>query len=680
VVLLIRKQISPSGQARQHDQAGSILGPLSPGQSIIRRRRGDAKVGALRDDTACVTMRERIGFNVRLYKLIPYPNAPRHHLRCIRKVNSRPARPPCACTFTLSTTGPMHSDSPVSRLSMSFTSDAIRFIDALTLRNWLNDGDEIALLDVREPGRFGEGHPFFAIPLPYSRLELGAPHLLPRKSVRIALVDDGAHGTEDADDGFGHASIARRAATRLRELGYGDIAILDGGVEAWREAGYTLFRGVNVPSKTFGELVEHAYGTPRISPAQLQRWRIERGGCPLALIDGRTRDEHRKMAIPGSVCVPNGELAAWIDAFAGAPDTTLVIHCAGRTRSIIGAQTLINLGIRREVFALENGTQGWALAGFALEHGSTRSYADVLSPGPGGLERKDARSRAQALAERFGVRTLDEAAVLEWRDDPRRTTYLLDIRTPEEFARDGLPTATHAPGGQLIQASDQTVAVRRARLLLIDYDGIRAPVVAHWLVQLGFETALVDAATATRWHSLNHAPTSPAISPFPAPLVSNAVVLDLRPSVAHQEGRPAGSHWTIRPRVFETLRQAHADRETPVVLFADRASRDAALLVAGDLRDAGFENVTSAFDGLDAWERAGLPVERFAIVLPREARIDYLFFVHDRHDGNLDAARAYLEWETGLIAQCEPDELSVFRIGHAAVRNDQPEAEARAGK
>jgi rhodanese-related sulfurtransferase len=555
---------------------------------------------------------------------------------------------------------------------MSFAPDAIRFIDAPTLRNWLNDGEELALLDVREAGQFGEGHPFFAIPLPFSRLELDAPGLLPRKSVRIALVDNGAPA---AGDGFAHASVALRAATRLRELGYGDIAILDGGVEAWRAAGYTLFRGVNVPSKTFGELVEHAYDTPRISAAQLQRWRSERGGCPLALIDGRTRGEHRKMAIPGSVCVPNGELAAYVDAFAGAPDTTLVIHCAGRTRSIIGAQTLINLGIRREVFALENGTQGWALAGYTLEHDSTRSYADVLPSNAGDHESKDARNRAQKLAQRFGVSTLDEATALAWRDDSSRTTYLLDVRTPEEFARDGLPAATHAPGGQLIQANDQSVAVRRGRLLLIDYDGIRAPVVAHWLVQLGFETALVGASTAARWSAREPADAQTTLAPLIAPLASNAVILDLRPSAAHEQDRPTGSRWTTRPRVFQTLRHADAHRETPVVLFTDAANHDTALLVARDLHDAGYLDVTGLVDGIDAWEQAGLPVERASSVVPREERIDYLFFVHDRHDGNLDAARAYLEWETGLIAQCEPDELAVFRVGEAAFRHDAVAAE-----
>ena len=48
-------------------------------------------------------------------------------------------------------------------------------ICAATLKSWLSDNSEIALLDVREHGQYGEGHLFFAVPLPYSRFELGLP-------------------------------------------------------------------------------------------------------------------------------------------------------------------------------------------------------------------------------------------------------------------------------------------------------------------------------------------------------------------------------------------------------------------------------------------------------------------------------------------------------------------------
>ena len=62
-------------------------------------------------------------------------------------------------------------------------------IAARTLRQWLRDGIEIALLDVREAGEFGEGHPFFAVPLSHSRLELDVVRLVPRQGTRIVLLD-----------------------------------------------------------------------------------------------------------------------------------------------------------------------------------------------------------------------------------------------------------------------------------------------------------------------------------------------------------------------------------------------------------------------------------------------------------------------------------------------------------
>ncbi len=123
-------------------------------------------------------------------------------------------------------------------------------ISAAALRAALQDGDEIALLDVREEAEFGPEHILLAIHLPLSRLELRAPYLVPRRSTRLVLCDGQGEG------------LAQRAAGILEGYGYRRVAVLEGGVAAWGAAGYSLFSGVNVPSKAFGELVEHGYGTP----------------------------------------------------------------------------------------------------------------------------------------------------------------------------------------------------------------------------------------------------------------------------------------------------------------------------------------------------------------------------------------------------------------------------------
>jgi rhodanese-related sulfurtransferase len=545
---------------------------------------------------------------------------------------------------------------------MTLNRNDVTLVDANTTRAWLNDGAEIALLDVREAGQFGEGHPFFAIPLPYSRLEIDALRLVPRLNTRIVLLDDG------------NVLIAALAARRLAGLGYSNVAILRDGARGWEAAGFTLFKGVNLPSKTFGELIEQAQGTPHISPLEFAE-QIAGGQTP-ALFDGRTLDEHRKMTIPGAISVPNGELPYRIGTLVSNPETPIFIHCAGRTRSIIGAQTLRNLGVPNPVIALENGTQGWALAGLTLEHGSERRYPDVLNE----LAVADARSRAATLAARFNISIIDAHTAQAWLADPHRTTFLLDVRTHEEFAQDGLPFATHAPGGQLVQATDQIIGVRYARVLLIDHDGVRAPVNASWLVQLGYETALIPSLAAPRLHmekpTLSTQPRLPkldsaALLEFetevkPETETGHVHLIDLRSSAAYRREHAANAHWSIRPQLGRTLEAIAASPEETLLLFADDPA--IANIAAIDLREQGFTSIYLAGDGLKTWKDAALSVASTPDLPTDAERIDHLFFVHDRHDGNLDAARQYLEWETGLIAQCAPDELAAFRIDAPALQ------------
>ncbi len=519
-------------------------------------------------------------------------------------------------------------------------------IDAPLLQQWLQDKQEIALFDIREAGQFGEGHLFFAVPLPYSRLEIDVLRLAPRKDVRLVLVDDG-----DA--------LAATAARRLERIGYRHVHVLAGGVKAWAAAGYTLFKGVNLPSKTFGELVEHAYDTPHISAAELDSWR--QSGKKFALLDGRTVEEHRKMTIPGSVSCPNGELAYRIHSLVEDEHTPIVINCAGRTRSILGAQTLRNLNLPNPVLALENGTQGWYLAGLPLEHGSQQRYSDAVAD-----DLTQQRRAAEALRQRFEIAVLTRAQAQAWIDDSQRTTFVFDIRSVEEFIAATLAGAVHAPGGQLIQATDQYLGVRNSRLILLDHEQVRAPVVASWLYQLGFDVAVLEAGIDTDLR-LSTAPTIlPADAIAPADVTelarqrqqNTAVLIDIRSSAAFRQRHVAGAHWSVRAGL-RSLLSGLPGLPQQVALIADSAAL--ATLAAQDVREAGVAQVVWV-NGLSVLREAGFPLTEND-ALPADAdRIDYLFFVHDRHDGNRQAAEQYLAWETALIAQCQHGELSAFRL------------------
>jgi rhodanese-related sulfurtransferase len=523
----------------------------------------------------------------------------------------------------------------------------VRTVDAGTLKELLHATREIALLDVREAGQFGASHLLFATPLPYSRLELSVGALVPRKSTPVVVCDDGVLG------------VSGRAAKRLTALGYTDVSVLDGGTRGWAAAGYGLFAGVNVPSKVFGELVEHACHTPRVTVQELAR--LQAAGADLLVLDGRPFAEYQKMNIPGGICCPNAELPYRAQSMVRSPQTRIVVNCAGRTRSIIGAQTLIDFGISNPVAALENGTQGWVLADLELERGSTRRYPDRIDP----KRVPELQKSARALARRFGVESASADRVQDWLRDPERTTYLCDVRTPEEFAAGAIPGSVHAPGGQLIQATDQWIAVRNARIVLIDGgEAVRAPVVASWLKQLGCDAWVLEGGTksgirgsAPSGQALPDVPRLTAADLREALNAGRCAVFDLGASMSFRKAHVPGSRWSIRPRLAVDAARA---QET-VVLVADEP--DLARLAATELLDAGMKNVKRLDGGLSAWTRAGYATEASPSVPADADCIDHLFFVHDRHAGNREAMRQYLAWETGLIAQLDEQERAAFRIG-----------------
>ena len=519
-----------------------------------------------------------------------------------------------------------------------------RTVSPYDLKNTLHDGGELALLDVREDGQFGEGHMLFATPLPYSRLELGISTLVPRKSARIVLCDGG--------DG-----VAERGAKRLSAIGYTDVSVLAGGNPAWAAAGYAIFKGVNVPSKLFGELVEHVYDTPRVTVTELAQ--MKQRNEDFIIVDGRPYAEYNKMNIPGGICCPNAELPLRIHDIVRNPKTKIIVNCAGRTRSIMGAQTLLNFGIENPVYALENGTQGWVLADFELERGATRKYPEKIDT----AALPKLQASAKKLLQRFKVQTVSAKQVESWLSETDRSLSVLDVRTPEEFAAGSLPGAAHAPGGQLVQATDQWVGVRNARIVLADSEGVRAPVVATWLKQLGCDVYVLEGGVNSGLKlPAPVKPTLPALPAISASELKQALAAGtcsafyLGPSMNYRKQHVPGSQWSIRSRIAKDA--AHA--KNVVLITRDSAVAQAA---AVDLAEAGIKNVRLLEGGLATWTHAGYALEASPQTPPDADCIDYLFFVHDRHTGNREAMKQYLAWETGLIKQLDEQDKASFRVG-----------------
>jgi rhodanese-related sulfurtransferase len=343
------------------------------------------------------------------------------------------------------------------------------FVTPQDIRTALLLREEIALLDLRHEAAFATGHPLFAANMAAERIAIEATVRLPRKNVPIVLYDDGE-------------GLVELAAERFAALGYGNISALGGGLQAWRAAGYEVFQDVNSYAKAFGELVESRKHTPSLTADEVAALIADKAN--VAILDVRRFDEYATMNIPGSVSVPGAELVLRAGCAAPDPDTTIIVNCAGRTRSIVGTQSLINAGVTNQVRALRNGTIGWTLASHDLERGADRR---------GGIGAVDgARDKARDVAYRAGVRHVGprEAAALAAQDN--RTLYRFDVRPEEEYAAGHLKGFRHYPGGQLVQEIDMAAPVRGARIVLSDDKNVRADMTASWLAQMAWEVYVLD--------------------------------------------------------------------------------------------------------------------------------------------------------------------------------------------
>jgi len=576
---------------------------------------------------------------------------------------------------------------PLPRISP----EAVR--DALRARR------EIALIDLREEDPYAQAHPLFAVQLSAGRIELDAPWRLPRRDVTIAVYDDGE-------------GLAEAAARRLQALGYTQVHLLaderssgaapaspagPAGLAAWRAGGGELFRDVNVPSKAFGELVEHLLHTPSL-PAEQVRALIE-GGANLVVLDARRFDEYQTMSIPGGTSVPGAELVLHLRDLAPDPATQVIVNCAGRTRSIIGTQSLVNAGIPNPVAALRNGTIGWTLAGFTLARGAQRRFGPASA-----AARESAARAAQALADRAGAVRLDAAGLAAWQADTTRTLYCWDVRTPEEYAAGHRSGFGSAPGGQLVQETDVCAAVRGARIVLADggpaTDGVRAAITAHWLAQLGWDVAwLTDAPPA----DLVTGPWSPPGTAAPVlPTVSCAeladalqqgdtLLFDVATSAAHVKGHIPGARWVLRAQLAQALQALHAEAaetsevsETGVPAVPARPAEPSTLswppagrivvtggagevaqalarFTAADLATLTGRAVAVLAGGTTAWAAAGRPLAsgEAAALSPR---IDRYRRPYEGTDAPRAAMQAYLDWEFGLVAQLGRDGTHGFKV------------------
>jgi rhodanese-related sulfurtransferase len=526
--------------------------------------------------------------------------------------------------------------------------------DAITpaeLRAEALDGDEVAVLDVREGDAYATGHVSVAVLLPLGEIELRIARLLPRTDIRIVVTDD-----DGGDD-------ATRAAGRLHALGYRNARILAGGVRRWAAEGGELITGLNSLSKALGEFVERNDHTPKITATELHR--ALQANERIVVLDTRPLEEFAYISIPGGIAAPGAELLHRVYDAVPSPDTKVVVNCAGRTRAIIGAQALRNAGFPNPVVSLENGTAAWLLSGFSPARGATQQAAP---PTADGLAK--AKAGTEAIARRFGILHIDRQTLdgFEAGAD-RRTLYVFDVRAAEEYVAGHLPGALSAPGGQLVQATDLHVGARAARIVLADDpDLVRATITASWLVQSGLEHVYVyavpeDERTATGPEPrrvLGDSNVGASVQPndLAGILAAGGVLLDLEPAPPYYRPRRyiQGSTVARRATLARTLRSVPG-RGTVVLTSWDGAL---ARLAAAELAGKTDRQILVLAGGTAAWIEAGLGTPVVGLDQPALDPRETLPQLPTLEERRVTLA-AYVRWGDTITDQLARDGLVRFR-------------------
>jgi rhodanese-related sulfurtransferase/predicted metal-dependent enzyme (double-stranded beta helix superfamily) len=510
------------------------------------------------------------------------------------------------------------------------------------LKTALADSEEIAVLDVRETGVFVRSHLLFAASAPLWRLELLIDRLVPRRTTRVVLVD--------ADE-----TLAHEAAAKLVRLGWCNVSVLAGGTNGWRAEGFEIFSGSNVPTKAFGEVIEHEKRTPWISVEDLQA-RIARKDN-IVVVDSRTQEEFMDFSLPFAHSLPGAELVYRIGEVAPDPETLVVVNCAGRTRSIVGAQTLIDAGIPNRVVSLKDGTMAWLLSGRTLAHGRVEPL-----PQPGEQSLADARARASDVALRAGVRFINAATLAQFEADAaQRSLYRFDVRTRQEYEAGHLEGWRWAPGGQLVQAIDEYVGTRRARVVLADWDGVRALTTGAWLAQLGGYDVFVWAPPALADFVLGAEPVRVVATRAAPPVISprqaadlihagKAVVFDVDRRAAYERRHVSKARFAVPDRLQEFI------ADVPVSQAVLLTSPDGVLarIVAAELAARTGREVLTIAGGTQGWAAAGLPTGTGPDgVLTGDDDHWFSPYAHSDLAARDAGFREYLDWELGLVAQLE---------------------------
>jgi rhodanese-related sulfurtransferase len=481
-------------------------------------------------------------------------------------------------------------------------------------------GNPFAFIDTRERRDHVNGHWFGSTNIPLSVLSPKIIGFVPEQNFPIHLLD-----WQDAP--------SAAAAKQLSKLGYTNVVRHStSNPDAF---GHGFVKGEYVWSKAFGEVLAHTCGLQEITPADyLAHYKDAH------LFDVRPTAEYAQFTIPGSQSLPNSLLLANMQALKHSGECAL-LHCAGRTRSIIGACTLKAAGYGGPFVIFKGGTQAWQLDGLEREFNANRIFAQ---------ESDNAKPVKEFLYKWNLKYTQVDQTSLESFVSMNDTHHLFDVSDDAATGQLANHNIIKISGTNLIQQTDRSIARYHVPVILFDYgSGSRAAFAAYWLQLMGYSVSVVylsdalsnPACQKIQPRILETPHTNYSIDKLFKHRAVSGKIFDVRSSQAFAQGHLTGSQW----------------QNISELIACDVQSTDEIVVIGNDITHA---NETANLLQQHGWKIAGIFDWVSADIEPDQLKtgvidspVDQSALFAGRHHGNLQDSRDYLAWEEALPEQID---------------------------
>ena len=321
-----------------------------------------------------------------------------------------------------------------------------------------NNTKNISFLDIRKRKEYVYGFAFGSVNCPFSKFKYLIKELVPDINTTLILI------------GVKNINQKNQIQKMLKKLKYHRSFIIKGDYKIWKKYKFPIWAGEYTFSKAFGEWIEITSTIKNLYAKEL--YKIHNQNHNYLQIDARPKKEFEKFSLPQSVQCSGGELPCYINN-AENLRKNYIVHCAGRTRSIIAYQTLKDFNFKNKKYVLNGGTQNWVLNGFDRKF---KNQSKITSTK---INYKDDLKLANSIVKKFKIPTTQIM-------NKKTNSYNFQINSEiKNFKK--IPGWKQVNATTLIQSTDKFISSTNTKVLIFSNIPSSAVFTVIWLRRMGYQ-------------------------------------------------------------------------------------------------------------------------------------------------------------------------------------------------